>query len=136
MRLAEEARHLGETARDVRDLLYYLSDPRGFQYDYYRASEQLTNDPVLGPLAHNLAELYRHRQWEAKVQGQAMVDSATPASVAVGAGLSWDAPLCRLFGEASGQVIVLHALVGQLGAALDQRAHGAFELHRAIGRDA
>jgi hypothetical protein len=40
------------------------------------------------------------------------------------------------FGEAGGQVIVLHALVGQLGAALDQRAHGAFELHRAIGRDA
>ena len=101
VRLAEEARHLGETARDVRDLLYYLSDPRGFQYDYYRASEQLTNDPVLGPLAHNLAELYRHRQWEAKVQGQAMVDSATPASLAVGAGLSWDAPLCRLF-EAQG----------------------------------
>ena len=103
VRLAEEARHLGETARDVRDLLYYLSDPRGFQYDYYRASEQLTNDPVLGPLVDNLAALYRHRQWEAKVQGQAMVDSATPASVAVGAGLSWDAPLCRLF-EAQGSV--------------------------------
>lgn len=98
---AAQVRQLGETARDVRDLLYYLSDPRGFQYDYYRAQDQVLRDPILGPLVQNLAELYRHRRWEAKVQAQAMGDTATPASAAVGAGITWDAPLCRLF-EAQG----------------------------------
>ncbi|MBK9034758.1 MAG: hypothetical protein IPL61_26425 [Myxococcales bacterium] len=100
-RLAHEAARLAETARDVRDLLYYLSDPRGFQYDYYRAADQVQHDPVLGPLVRNLAALYQHRTWEWKAQAQALADTATPASAAVGVGLTWDAPLCRLF-EAQG----------------------------------
>lgn len=103
-RLADEAAQLADTARDVRDLLYYLSDPRGFRYDYYRASDQLQRDPVLGPLVRNLAELYGHRQLEVKLEAQTMADTATPASAALGAGIVWDAPLCRLFeAQGSGQ---------------------------------
>lgn len=103
-RLADEAAQLAETARDVRELLYYLSDPRGFRFDFYRAADQLQRDPVLGPLVRNLAELYGHRQWEVMIEAQTMLDSATPASAAVGGGITWDAPLCRLFEvQGSGQ---------------------------------
>ncbi|MEZ4398753.1 MAG: hypothetical protein R3B06_01945 [Kofleriaceae bacterium] len=114
-RLVAQARRLADTARDVRDLLYYLSDPRGFQYEAMQTIDLVQRDPILGPLVRNLAELYRHRRWEAFATGQAMVDSATPASVAAGAGLTWDAPLCRLF-EAQGSV---------QGFYQDQAAHGA-----------
>lgn len=103
--LVDQARDLARTAEDVRDLLYYLSDPRGFQHDLYATQDQVLADPILGPLARNLASLYRGRVWTFTAQAQAVADTATPASAAVGASLAWDLPLCRLFSaQGSGQV--------------------------------
>lgn len=103
--LVDRARDLARTATEVRDFLYYLSDPRGFQYDLYATQDLILKDPVLGPLARNLASLYAGRVWTFTAQAQAMGDTATPASAAVGASIAWDAPLCRLFeAQASGQV--------------------------------
>lgn len=103
-RLADEAAQLADTARDVRDLLYYLNDPRGFRYDFYQANDQLQRDLILGPLVRNLAALYSHRKLELTLEAQTMADTATPASAAIGGGIVWDAPLCRLFeAQGSGQ---------------------------------
>jgi|GEM_PF-3488299 len=103
--LVDRARELARTANEVRDFLYYLSDPRGFEYDLYATQSELLSDPIIGPLARNLASLYSGRVWTATLQGQAMADTGTPASAAIGATLSWDMPLCRLFeAQAAGQV--------------------------------
>lgn len=94
--LVEQARQLAATARDVRDLLYFLSDPRGFQYEMYRTYDEVLRDPVLGPLLQNLQSLYRQPIWTITARAQGMADSATPASIAAGATLAFDLPLCRV----------------------------------------
>jgi hypothetical protein len=93
---AAEAQRLLAHARAARDLLYYLSDPRGLQAELYQAYEAADRDPITGPLLRNLINLYRGRTLELATQVQALGDTATPASLSVGLGLTWDAPICRL----------------------------------------
>lgn len=103
--LADDARKLAETAQDVHDLLYYLSDPRGFQHDLYATQQEVLDDPILGPLARNLYSLYQHRVWKLSVQAQAMADTDTPISAAAGASFVFDMPLCRVFeAQGAGQI--------------------------------
>ncbi len=98
---AAEARRLLAHARAARDFLYYLSDPRGLQFELYQTYAAIDRDPILGPLLRNLVDLYRGRTLELATQVQALGDTATPASLGIGVGLTWDAPICRLL-ELSG----------------------------------
>lgn len=93
----EAARRLYDQAVAARDFLYYLSDPRGFRGELYRMYERIDRDPVLGELVRNLASLYRGRVLEVRAQVHALADVETPATLGGGLGLTWDAPLCRLF---------------------------------------
>jgi hypothetical protein len=91
-----------QTARDLSHLPEDLAD--AYQ-GLLQLTETVENDPILGPMMHSLAELYRHGYVWADANAGLSTDINLPAGASASVEAAWDLPICRvLHAGGSGQI--------------------------------
>ncbi|HEY4058096.1 MAG TPA: hypothetical protein VGM39_15885 [Kofleriaceae bacterium] len=91
-----------QTAYDIAHLPQQLDQAYS---DLLKLTEQVENDPVLGPMMHSLAELYRHGYVRLDANAGLSSDVDLPAGANASVDAAWELPICRVLHAAgSGQI--------------------------------